>query len=264
MIDPITVAGAGVAIWGSKDLLNKLLGPTADYVGGEAANLVERCNINLDAIFQNSWKKLDKRIEDEGGVSPRVLKHILSDGAFCEDQIAIEYYGGILAGSRGESGKDDQSLPFLSKIREMSSIQLRLHYVLYHQIFQNYKDNDINLGEESDSRKAGIYIPHSAFKELISTPDHHKSVVFLTHAVNGLNSHGLINFYTYGDAEHMKKTFPSATEEGVYLTPTYFGAELFLWANGVEIPYGHDFFSYDTFEEFITIPSGIKGLENES
>lgn len=50
-MDPVTVSGAGLAVWGSKDLMTKLLGPTADYIGGEAKNLVAKCNINLDGIF---------------------------------------------------------------------------------------------------------------------------------------------------------------------------------------------------------------------
>ena len=30
MVDPLTLAGTGLAVLGSKDILNKLLGPTAD------------------------------------------------------------------------------------------------------------------------------------------------------------------------------------------------------------------------------------------
>jgi len=47
MSDPLTVAGAGLAVLGSKDVLTKILGPSADYIGGELASLIEKCNINL-------------------------------------------------------------------------------------------------------------------------------------------------------------------------------------------------------------------------
>ena len=56
-MEPTTAIGTGLAIIGSKDLLTKLLGPTADYVGGEVKNFVDKCNINLDSIFNKTYKK---------------------------------------------------------------------------------------------------------------------------------------------------------------------------------------------------------------
>lgn len=60
------------AIISSKDLLKKILGPSADYIGGEIKGLVEKCNINLNNIFSNAKQKLGDRINDNGQVSPRV------------------------------------------------------------------------------------------------------------------------------------------------------------------------------------------------
>jgi hypothetical protein len=50
-MDPVTVAGTGLAILGSKELLGRLLGPSADYLGGEVSTFVQKCNINLDSVF---------------------------------------------------------------------------------------------------------------------------------------------------------------------------------------------------------------------
>lgn len=66
-----------VAIFSSKELLQKILGPSADYIGGEIKSLVEKCNINLNKIFSNAQRKIGNRINDNGQVSPRVLKHII-------------------------------------------------------------------------------------------------------------------------------------------------------------------------------------------
>ena len=77
-MDPLTIIGTtGLAVLGTKDLLIKLLGPTADYVGGEVAGFVEKCNVNLDSVFSRATKKLGARIDEEGSVSPRVLRQIL-------------------------------------------------------------------------------------------------------------------------------------------------------------------------------------------
>ena len=42
MVDPNALIGGGLAALASKDLLTKLLGPTADYIGGEIKDLVEK------------------------------------------------------------------------------------------------------------------------------------------------------------------------------------------------------------------------------
>lgn len=76
-MDPISTVGAGLAVIGSKDILVKILGPTADYVGGEVKNFVAKCNVNLDSIFIRAQKKLGDRINEDGRVSPRVLKHVI-------------------------------------------------------------------------------------------------------------------------------------------------------------------------------------------
>jgi len=41
----------------SLDLLDKLLGKTAEYLGDELLVLVKRCHVNLDAIIQAAWRK---------------------------------------------------------------------------------------------------------------------------------------------------------------------------------------------------------------
>lgn len=106
-MDPITTVGTGLAVIGSKDVLVKILGPTADYVGGEVKNFVQKCNVNLDNIFVRAQKKLGSRIDEPGAVSPRVLKHVLDEGRFCEDSIVADYYGGVLASSKSEVNRDD-------------------------------------------------------------------------------------------------------------------------------------------------------------
>ncbi len=145
MTDPEAAIGAGLAILGSKDILTKLLGPTADYIGGEVSGFVRKCNINLDSIFQKATQKLGDRMEQSGSVNPRVLKHIIDDGRFCEDELAAEYYGGLLAGSRVPNGKDDLCLPYISKVKAMSTIQIRVHFAIYYSLLKLHESSKINL-----------------------------------------------------------------------------------------------------------------------
>lgn len=52
MPEPTTLAATGMTVaYVSKDLLSKLLGPTADYLGGELANSVEKLSRILGEYF---------------------------------------------------------------------------------------------------------------------------------------------------------------------------------------------------------------------
>jgi hypothetical protein len=42
-----------------------------------------------------------------------VFKQIWDEGRFIEDELAVEYFGGLLASARPPDGKDDRILPFL-------------------------------------------------------------------------------------------------------------------------------------------------------
>ena len=118
-MDPISAVGAGLAVLGSKEILTKVLGPTADYLGNETKNLVEKCNVNLNHVFSRAKAKLGTRLDEPGGVSPRVFRHVFEDGRFAEEDIVVEYYGGLLAGSKSPTGRDDRALPYLAKVQQM-------------------------------------------------------------------------------------------------------------------------------------------------
>lgn len=226
------------AIISSKDLLKKILGPSADYIGGEIKGLVEKCNINLNNIFSNAKQKLGDRINDNGQVSPRVLKNIIDDGKFCENEILTEYYGGVLASARTSIDRDDRAISLLNLIKSMSVYQLRLHYLFYYSVFNLFKDNPINLGTEPE-----IHI-------LISLDDYDNAMDFsieenknsiLLHSIMGLRSQGLIgNYCAVGsDSDKSKCLFP-LPKNGIIMVPTVLGAEMFLYALGYQNASGID------------------------
>ncbi len=123
--------GTGLVLIGGKDLIFKLLGPTADYLGNETKNLVEKSCKNIEHIFIHATTILGSKIESPGQVSPRILKRIFDDGVFCEDELTLEYFGGVLASSRNCSSRDDRGLIYLSLLESMSSYQIRTHYIFY-------------------------------------------------------------------------------------------------------------------------------------
>ena len=227
-----------VAIFSSKELLQKILGPSADYIGGEIKSLVEKCNKNLNNIFSNAHRKIGNRINDNGQVSPRVLKHIIDDGKFCENEILTEYYGGILASARTSIDRDDRAIPMLDLIKSMSVYQLRLHYLFYYSVFNLFKDNPINLGIEPDIH---ILISLKDYDNAMDfSSDENKNSILL-HSIMGLRRLGLIgNYCAVGsDSDNTECLFP-LPKNGMIMIPTVLGAEMFLYALGFQNVSGVD------------------------
>ena len=60
--------GTGLAILGSKELMVKILGPTADYVGNSLQFWTERGSKNVARIFTSAKEKLEQ-IKSAGNCS---------------------------------------------------------------------------------------------------------------------------------------------------------------------------------------------------
>ncbi len=58
MPEPVTLGIGAVVAYISKDGLNKMLGPTAEYLGDGLKNLVSKRTKNIGTIFQKAEKNL--------------------------------------------------------------------------------------------------------------------------------------------------------------------------------------------------------------
>jgi hypothetical protein len=240
-MDPLTVVGTGLAVLGSKDILNKLLGPTADYVGGEVKGLVEKCNINLDNVFAKAVHKLGPKVDEPGSVNPRVLKHVFDEGRFCEDEVTAEYYGGILASARSENGRDDRAVTYLSLIKDLSTYQVRMHYLIYTLVRRLYSSTTLEIGRAEIAQKMAVYIPASVYVAAMDFSPKENAGAILTHCIVGLVRLNLIREdWTAGSVEFLKTVHQSAKESGAIVRPTLLGASLFLWASGIHGATGHE------------------------
>ncbi|HEX9830777.1 MAG TPA: hypothetical protein VGA94_03730 [Thermodesulfobacteriota bacterium] len=147
----LTILGTAI---GSKELVVKVLGPTADYIGGGLQHWTEKSVSSVARIFTNAGAKLGERKELPGAVPPKVLRGILQEGAFCDDELAGEYFGGVLASSRSEISRDDRGAAFISLISRLTSYQIRAHFVFYH-IIKNIFDGEslLHIGSPDDRKK---------------------------------------------------------------------------------------------------------------
>jgi hypothetical protein len=121
----LTVLGTAL---GSAKVVEKILGPTAEYLGLGMREWTEHRVENLGKVFENAKKKLGEKLDGPGAVPPKVLKGILEEGQFCDDELAAEYFGGVLASSKSEVGRDDRGAAFIALIGRLSSYQIRAHF----------------------------------------------------------------------------------------------------------------------------------------
>jgi len=244
MIDPgtgLTILGS--AIGGAK-VVEKILGPTSEYIGEQLKEWTEKKVRNTANIFKNAEKKLGDKINQNGKVSPRVLKGILDDGAWCEEELQVEYFGGVLASSRTGVSRDDRGTYYVSLISRLTSYQLRTHYLFYQLLKREFDGENINIEDGSKWPYLQIFLP---FDTLYNAMDLTKEESenwsnLLAHSIWGLNKEELITGFSYGSVEHIKKKFNNAKDSGIIFQPTKQGVDLFMWAFGYGQESSNNFF----------------------
>lgn len=235
MPEPIVTVGVGaIAAYLGKDGLQKLLGPTADYLGGGLRDLAQRRIENIGRIFRSAEKKLGDKMDKPGEVPPRVLKAILDDGSFCDDALAAEYFGGVLASSRNEGGRDDRGARMAKMLDGMSVYQIRTHYLIYSSIRQLFSGSLASI-QLDGRRKMKTFFPLNGYAQAmeITGSEIAQFEQIVSHVFFGLHADNLIeDAWQYGPQDSIAKLYPAATEAGIVFQPSALGAELFLWAFG--------------------------------
>lgn len=115
----------------SKDSIKQLLGPTFEWIGEGIQKGAQKGTNNVVNILTIACNKIKEELKSPGQINPRVFKNIVDEGRFVEDVFASEYFGGLLAASRSEDGQDDSLLPQINIIKNLSSNQIRLHFLIY-------------------------------------------------------------------------------------------------------------------------------------
>lgn len=233
MVDPATAAGGALIAYLGKPLLVKLLGPSFEYLGGEIKGYTEKANENLKNIISKSVKKLGKKIDEPGQVPPKVLKEILFEGAFCENELAAEYFGGVLASSRSGVSRDDRGATYIKLVSGLSTYQLRLHYVLYTTLREKFLGSGIEPGTERLQMR--IYIPSDEYLIAMDFQSTEDSAVISNHSLYGLQRSDLIGFWASGSKEIIEKflNVKKIPKRGLAFRPTGPGMELYLWGHGM-------------------------------
>ena len=262
MPEPITTVGiSAIAAYLGKDGVAKLLGPTADYLGGELKALTQRRVENVGKILSNAKEKLGDRIDSPGQVPPKVLKTIINEGSYSNDQVALEYFGGVLASSRTEIGRDDRGARLAKSLDNLSTYQIRTHYLIYSTIAYIFANTEKQFGLSNNRAEMEIFLPFEPYaNSMCFTQSEWDNPQIMSHIWHGLFADGLIEGrWQYGNQEDLKKIAANVPGDGIICQPSALGAELFLWAFG----HGDKQLDYILSGEFNTniyeLPSHVLG-----
>ena len=164
-----------------------------------------------------------------------VAYNVLRDGAFRDDEVSSEYFGGILASSRSRDGKDDSTIHYVDVIKSLSSRQLQLHYLIYNglnkMLVAKKEKVNVALGSEIESRAIWL-----ASLELDAI---HRIDIYTDFQI--LYRQGLIKEYKTDMERKSTYVFPYSM-----VKPTTFGVMLYavahnrkdLWHSFPSVPFG--------------------------
>ena len=234
MPEPTTTVGLGALVaYLSKDGVAKILGPTAEYLGDELKAFTQKRIGNMGKIFSNAEKKLGNRLDRPGQVPPKVLKTIVNEGSYFDDAIAVEYFGGVLASSRTEVGRDDRGSRIAKMIDNLSAYQIRSHYLIYSTISELFSNSGNSFDLPGSRRKLGLFMPFHGYCDAMAfTQQELDSRQIYGHIFHGFYTDGLIDNAQWDSQENLKKTFSGVPSGGIICSPSALGAELLLWAFG--------------------------------
>ena len=239
-------------------LIPKLLGPTADYLGGELQAFTEKRVNNIKNIFLNARDKLgDKRLNGPGSVSPKVLKVIINDGSYSDDDLAVEYFGGVLASSKAEAGRDDRGSRLARAIDDLSTYQLRSHYLIYAAVSELFSADRNSFATTATRSRMQLFVPLLTYLNAMDFTQPERTPQILDHIFHGLSKDGLIEgMWQYGPQQELRKHFSTVSGDGIVCTPSAFGAELMLWAFG----HGDKALNFLLLDDFSAAIEGIARL----
>jgi hypothetical protein len=198
--------------------LKKVLGPTLGSIGEDLNKVYQ---VGRDKIVAVAKKKI-ANIEDDAIANLRVSRDVFWNGAFTDEAICAEYFGGILAASRSEDGKDDTGVYYVDLIKSLSAKQLQLHYTIYRVLNKELvsipEKASLNVGLDRELHQVRIHFSAIELEKLGLKPDID---------LEALYRKGLLHEYRYeGHTLEDGSVFPYTM-----IVPTTLGVQLFAIAN---------------------------------
>jgi hypothetical protein len=218
----------------ARGLLIRVLGPAAEAIDEALGRYTSYRVRNVGAIIERADAKSRDSVESRKVVNPRVAHVLLEDGSYCDDDLMIDYLGGVLAGSRTPHGRDDRAVAWSHVVTSLSTLEVRAHYLLYREWAARLHGlADLNLGVSADRYRATMDVDLGEFLPLLIQGIEVPVQDAIGHAIPGLIRVGLLeNEYYIGPRENTGE--PDARFEHLLrVMPSVIGLELYGWAQGL-------------------------------
>jgi hypothetical protein len=216
----------------------RVLGPTFDQIGEDLRVRYSGFRAgNAAQIGRNAQAKLGSHADEPGSVPPRVVYKILEEGSWCDEPVMAEYFGGILAASRSESGKDDRGGSWAGLVSRLSSFDVALHYLAYDAFRRLFMEKPElpNIGIDTVRNSCEVYLPGAEILHAMGREVTFESFSrYVLPSLQSLQREGLLgdNFASGNQEFLLEKKQIDVPDTGIIVTPSSSGAELFLWAHG--------------------------------
>jgi hypothetical protein len=138
--------------------LEKVLSPVLGSIGDDINSLYAISKKGASEIVLKAYNKIANK-DDGKKANLRVARDVFWNGSFSDESICAEYFGGILASSRSDDGKDDNGIHYTDVIKSLSSKQLQLHYVVYNSLNKllTKEDESVNVGQATELQQKSIW-----------------------------------------------------------------------------------------------------------
>lgn len=221
----VLIAGGTVA---SAFALRKVLGPSLDAIGNALGDFSAYRLRNLFSIGEKVRERYDSDPDpSDSTIHPRVAKALLEEGSWLDDEVAQEYFAGMLIGASKDATSEGDNAYFARLAASLSSDQLRLHHIFYSSLQ--------GLGEHIDLRTNAQAEKVTAFFDLsdvsILVPARR-----IGPAATILSREELIGEYACDPVGTVIQPWlPWVPGPGIAFRPTSVGAQLFLKAYGFDV-----------------------------
>lgn len=223
-----TTALTGVAALVGAKLINDVCGPSAKYIGVELRTQTEAGVAKIKDVFKRAARLIKERKKNTGQVSPRVLRVVLQDAPFYEDEVQLSYLSGVLASSKGFISRDDRAATYSAAIQSLSSYQLRTHCIVYSSILRATQKPFKHIFQWVLRRDGiTICIREADYRAAMDFSEFENPEAIIPHIFIGLQERGLLR-----EGDRVVDDHPRV-EPFRFFHPTSFGVELFLWGSGV-------------------------------
>jgi hypothetical protein len=241
MVEPITGAVVAKAMGDSSpkmqnamnNLIIRIFGPSADAVGEALGRYTTYRLRNVGRIVNRADTK-SGGTTDRGIANPRVAHVLLEEGSYCDNEVMVDYLGGVLAASRTPSGRDDRAVAWSNLVTSLSSLQVRAHYLLYREWAARLHGlEDFNIGVDAGRSSAVMQVELQEFCSLLIGGDDINVNNALSHAIVGLVRVGLLaDGYAFGPSSQVPG-INTEFEHVLCVRPSLMGVELYGWAQGL-------------------------------